>query len=223
MTVADDVLRALRARPAGTTDAELARLLGKNHAQINQACRRLADEGLLVRSGSFGGIINTVTSDEPLVREPDPPASTVHEEWAWEGNVQNRVAEYLAVNGWLAIRTANTAAREHGPDITAQRDGRRLLVEVKGWPSRTYATGKRAGQPKPKEQVSAQAAVWFAQGITALIRLGSKHDALLALALPDMPRYQNLLAESRWALERLDITVYLVTALGTVRVWEWEN
>ncbi len=223
MTVADDVLTALRARPAGMTDADLASLLGKNHAQINQACRRLADEGLLDRSGSPSGIINTVTRNKRLVREPDSSRSTAHEEWAWEGNVQNRAAEYLAVNGWLAIQTANTAARQHGPDISARRDGQRLLVEVKGWPSRTYATGKRAGQPKPKEQASAQAAIWFAQGLTALIRLRSKHDALLALALPDMPRYRNLLAESGWALDRLDIMVYLVTAEGAVEIWKREN
>jgi hypothetical protein len=34
MTVSDDVLRALRARPASMTDADLAAMLGKRHQHI---------------------------------------------------------------------------------------------------------------------------------------------------------------------------------------------
>jgi len=37
-------------------------------------------------------------------------------------------------------------ARNNSPAI-----GRRLLVEVKGWPSTTYASGERAGLPKPTQ------------------------------------------------------------------------
>jgi hypothetical protein len=43
------------------------------------------------------------------------------------------------------------------------------------------------------------------------------------MGLPDMPRYRALLGEAGWALARLDITVYLVTAEGAVQTWEGEN
>jgi hypothetical protein len=225
MTVADDVLQALRARPAGMTDAELAKQLNKAHPHINQVCHRLANHGLLVRDDSHCGIVNRM-SDET----PSPRVVAVHpgvdsageQEWAWEGSLQSRLATHLATDGWSIIRVADTAQRERGVDIIAERDGRRLLVEVKGWPSRTYARGERAGQPEPT-QPTLQATHWFAEGLTTLIRRSAQPEAHLALGLPDMPRYRTLLAEASWALERLDIKVYLVTADGAVEIWEREN
>jgi Holliday junction resolvase-like predicted endonuclease len=224
MTVADDVLRALRARTAGMTDAELAKLLAKNHPHVNQVCHRLASQGLIVREDSHSGIVNKISADTPMPppRRAAPAAPSTAHEWAWEGHVQSRVATYLAANGWSIIRVADTAQRERGIDIIAERDARRLLVEVKGWPSTTYARGERAGQAKPT-QPTTQAAVWFAEALTTLIRRGAESGSRLAMGLPDMPRYRTLLFEAGWALERLDITVYLVTADGTVEIWEQEN
>jgi hypothetical protein len=225
MTVSDDVLRALRARPAGMTDAELAAMFGKRHQHINQTCRTLASQGLITRDNSHGGVVNRVIGDTP-----QPPATVVRsaaqsydeQEWAWEGNVQSCVVTYLAANGWSILRVADTAQRERGVDIIAERDGQRLLIEVKGWPSSTYARGERAGQPKPT-QPTLQATHWFAEAMTSLIRRGADLGSRLAMGLPDMPRYRVLLGETRWALNRLDITVYLVTAEGAVMIWEREN
>lgn len=223
MTPADDVLRALGARPAGMTDAELATMLAKGHPHINQTCRRLADQGLIVRDTSASGIVNRFRGDAPApVRVAQREPSSTASEWAWEGNVQSRVATRLAATGWSIIRVADTAQRERGVDIIAERDGQRLLVEVKGRPSSTYARGELAGQPKPT-QPSTQAGVWFAEGLTTLMRRGIEPRSRLAMALPDMPRYRNLLAEAGWALDRLDITVYLVAAAGAVEMWEREN
>jgi hypothetical protein len=225
MTVSDDVLRALRARPAGTTDAELAAMLGKRHQHINQSCRILANQGLIVRDNSHGGIVNRISGDAPSPRVPAVRTgthSTGEQEWVWEGNLQSRLATHLAANGWSIIRVADTAQRERGVDIIAGRDGQRLLVEVKGWPSSTYARGARAGQSKPT-QPTLQAAHWFAEGLTSLIRRGAEPGSRLALGLPDMPRYRTLIGEVGWALKRLDITVYLVTAEGAVEIWEREN
>jgi hypothetical protein len=224
MTVADDVLRALRARPNGMTDAELAALLRKRHQHINQTCRTLADRGLLIRDDAYGGIINKVSgvTAERQTREPRPPAGSTAQEWTLEGNVQSRMVSHLAKVGWSIIAVANTAQRERGVDIIAEVDGRRMLVEVKGWPSTTYARGERAGQPKPTPP-SMQATHWFAELLTSLIRRGAEGGSRLAMGLPDMSRYRNLLGEAAWALERLGITVYLVAADGAVRVWEREK
>jgi MarR family len=224
MTVADDVLRALRARPAGMTDAEIAAILHKNHPQVNQVCRRLADQGLLVRDGSAGGIINKARDGASPVQVPAArtEASVAPAGWGWEGNIQARVATYLATSGWSIIRVADTAQRERGADIIAEKDGQRLIVEAKGWPGTTYSRGERAGQPKPTAP-TLQATHWFAEGLTTLIRRGPEAGSRLALALPDMARYRTLLAEAGWALDRLEITVFLVTAEGTVKSWEREN
>lgn len=224
MTVADDVLRAVGAWPEGMTDAELAALLQKRHQHINQVCNRLANQGLIVRDGSSGQILNRITGQSappPLHQKPSPAASQ-GEEWSWEGGVQSKVVTHLARTGWNIVAVANTAQRERGVDIIAEKDEQRLVVEVKGWPSTTYARGDRAGQPKPT-QPSTQAGVWFSEGLTTLIRRGAQPETRLALALPDKPRYRALLGEAGWALDRLDITVYLVTADGSVQEREREN
>jgi hypothetical protein len=70
-TVTDDVLRALHDRPEGMSDADLARMLDKNHPHINQVCRRLANRGLIVRANTPGGIVNRVLDGAPL-----PPADS---------------------------------------------------------------------------------------------------------------------------------------------------
>jgi hypothetical protein len=225
MTVANQVLEALRSSPAGMSDAELAGLLGKRHQHINQTCLTLADQGLIVRHSSLGSITNRLAtvapsraSDRPSVPLPAGPM----DDWAWEGNVQAGVVRQLAAMGWRIVAVADTARRHKGPDIIAERDGTRLLVEVKGWPSTTYARGERSGQPKPT-QPTLQATHGFAEGLTTLIRRGADLSTRLALALPDMPRYRTLLAEAGWAIQRLEIIVYLVEADGVVHTWEPEN
>lgn len=220
MTVAADVLEALRDKPAGLNDAELAALLSKRHQAVNQTCRALADRGLINREGSPGSITNRLVAGSARVPAvqiplPAPPGDLA---WAWEGNVQACVVTYLAGTGWRITSVTDTASRETGTDIIAERDGHRLLVEVKGWPSTTYPCGERAGQPKPT-QPTLQAAHWFAEGLTTLIRRGSDPDARLALALPEKPRYRTLLAQAGWALDRLNIAIYLVTEDGSVQTW----
>jgi hypothetical protein len=226
MTVAADVLQALRGNAAGMTDAELAALLRRRHPHINQTCRHLADQGLIVRDDSRGQIISQL-GPKSVVRStsqvPWPVPMPDHaKDWAWEGNVQSRVVSHLTGTSWHVIAVADTARREPGADIIAEREGSRLLVEVKGWPGTTYARGERAGQAKPT-QPTLQAAHWFAEGLITLIRRGKAPGTQLALALPDKPRYRTLLSEAGWALDRLEILVYLVTADGSVQTWGTEN
>jgi biotin operon repressor len=61
VTLADDILRRLTKTGRPFTDAELAADLGKAHAAINQAARKLADEGKTLRTkGPDGRIVNLV-------------------------------------------------------------------------------------------------------------------------------------------------------------------
>lgn len=100
-------------------------------------------------AGSLGVQQRPTDSSRRPTREPEQTSGGDHRsEWFWEGNVQAAVVAHLAAEGWRILRVADTHSREHGVDIQARRRGTRLLVEVKGYPSSTYARGDKAGQPK---------------------------------------------------------------------------
>lgn len=62
------------------------------------------------------------------------PSRRRHRAWNWEGHVQKTVAGHPGASGWRILATADTATREAGVDIHAERDGVELVVEVKGYP-----------------------------------------------------------------------------------------
>lgn len=152
------------------------------------------------------------TKDEQRVEQAGDPAAP----WYWEGNVQASVARFLVVAGWTIESAADTASRQRGIDLVATKGGRRLAVEVKGYPGTVYARGERAGQPKPTAPTT-QARHWFAQALlTAVLVGGAEERAEVAIAFPDMPRFRDLIARSEWALRRLGVRVILVNEGGDV-------
>lgn len=44
------------------------------------------------------------------------------------------MSDYLMKNGWIIEYVANMAKDEHGPAIKAAQNGRKVWVEVKGYP-----------------------------------------------------------------------------------------
>lgn len=74
MTLIDDILVRLQARPGGMTDAELAQATGKLHQQIKLRCRQMEAEGVIVRDRSGAVIVNRVA--DAGVPVPRPPAAT---------------------------------------------------------------------------------------------------------------------------------------------------
>ena len=81
--------------------------------------------------------------------------------WNWEGNVQAAIARWLVSQGWSITQASNTAIKQQGIDLIAEKDSQRLLIEVKGFPGTTYAHGPKRGQPKPT-QPTLQAKHWCA-------------------------------------------------------------
>jgi hypothetical protein len=133
------------------------------------------------------------------------------DDWFWEGNVQDALAAYLRAEGWSVDQLADTASRARGIDILARKDGRTLAVEVKGYPSTTYARGEQQGMPKRTNPTN-QAPKWFSQALVKAIRTtDGEGNPEVAIAFPDYPRFRSLIADSDWALRRLGIGVYLVS------------
>ena len=219
MTIRDDIIEALKARREGLSDAQLAKWLDKLHQQINQRCRALADQGLIVRDASSGTIINRWVADRvetsvPQQIEEPMMASASPDGWPQEAAVQSALVGWLARHGSDILRVADTATRERGTDIVASSDGVKLLIEVKGYPGTTYARGPMAGQPKPTAP-SLQARHWLADALLKAMRLrGGDEEARVVIAMPDVPRYRSLLSEIDGSLERARIEAWLVESSG---------
>lgn len=164
--------------------------------------------------------------EEAGVSEPDgvevdeaaaPTALGVpDEEWSWEGNVQSAVVRSLAGDGWDIRRVADTASSEQGVDIEAERNGVRLLVEVKGYPSAYYQRGERKGQPKPTNQ-PLQARHYFAGALlTGMLLRGDDPQAAVVLAFPAFPTYERLARRVVESATAARIAIWLVDQQGRI-------
>jgi hypothetical protein len=228
VTARDDVLSALHTATVPLDDDELGRRTGRERHYVNALCRRLAADGLIRRYiGRDNKYVNQLITQGPFANAaPDDPvhqpvpssASTVVAErpWCWEGNVQAVVVAHLQAEGWVVVSTADTASQQRGVDIVAERNGQRLLIEVKGWPGTTYARGPKAGQDKPTAP-TLQARHWFAGAVLSAMALRDKEPgARVAIALPDYPRYRALVGAVRDSLNRLGVELIFVTEQGVV-------
>ncbi len=219
MSLADDILAVLTSQPAGLTDADLAQRLGKRHQHVNQACRQLAARGTLLREQHNGTIVNLPLLSAQHDRSPSPDpglAPLSGRSWDWEGNVQAALCRSLSAEGWYLVQVADTASRQRGTDVVAERAGERLHLEVKGYPSKTYADPRRARDVKPT-QPTLQASHWYAGVLLSAIRLREQHpNDRVAIGLPETPRYRALVHETQGALRLLRIEIFMVAEDGTV-------
>lgn len=206
-TIRDRILDYLQQHPDGVDDDTLAEALGlKQRQQANSHCRQLEAEGLVRRVTVHGKIHNYLTSAGANIPEPALSLSPSEKPWFWEGNVQDRVVETLEAQGYTIHFAANTASREAGKDIVAERDGRPLWVTVKGYPEGT-------GRTRP----STQARHWFTHALYDLIVWrGESESADIALALPDFRTYHNMAEKVTW-FHRVAAFAYLwVCEDGTI-------
>jgi hypothetical protein len=98
----------------------------------------------------------------------------------------------------------------------AVKEGQKVGVEVKGFPSKRYADPTRAHEVKPT-QPSTQARTWYANGLLAALQMTSREPMLIpVLALPEFLTYHNLYADTRRALDLIGVQVWWVSEDGTV-------
>jgi hypothetical protein len=159
MTVIDRVADALSRQPGGVPVGDLARQLGLSYQGVrNEIERSGRDRGVWIDRTCAPAMARLALdsrtegrrpSDESTQRrQAQPTELDESREPDWEGNVQARVCRWLLDDGWHLEQVADTATRERGTDVVARRDGKRVHVEVKGWPSRLYADPSRQAEVK---------------------------------------------------------------------------
>lgn len=148
------------------------------------------------------------------------------QDWFWEGNVQERIIEYMKRNeGFRIDQSADPTTKERGPDILAKRrlsDGsfEKRRVAVKGYPSDKYVEGQRKGQKK-RTNPPTQARHWFSEALLELILAKSDDEDLqIALGFPNFKVYTNLVNRIRWLREKMELFCYIVTEDGQVRLFK---
>ncbi|MEA2528172.1 MAG: hypothetical protein QOF73_5399 [Thermomicrobiales bacterium] len=191
VTHADRIIGYLRSRIDGASDAEVAAVLGLSHQRVNQVCRRLANPGQIARARGEQSIVNRLLDAPggaigPSNDDGEPPRGR-----DWEGNVQSEVVAFLSRTGWSIRRVAGTESREPGRDIEAEREGVRLWVTVKGYPTGTNRTA-----------APTQARHWFQSALfDVILWRGEDRAVRIAIALPRRPTYLKLAARTTWFRE----------------------
>jgi hypothetical protein len=218
MTIRQRIIEYLQRHPEGVDDDELAEALElRRRQQANSCCRELEQAGLVSRRRVLGKIHNFLigqTPAAPLIEysvslaEPglNRTQSAKSDTWFWEGHVQDQVVRYLQANGWGIRSCADTASHQTGKDIVAEHDNAELWVTVKGYPTGTMRT-----------KAIVQAPHWFKDAVFDIIRYRGENDqVLLAIALPDFPRYRSLAETIRWLEPVARFVYYWVQPTGQV-------
>jgi hypothetical protein len=234
MTVRERIMAALTRAEGPICDDHLARMAGLRYRQqANSLCSQLAREGLILRKRgqcsecvkegkknaklvnvvlAVGDASLTVDLGTPAPPRDPPPLGSRSEvstgcPWYWEGNVQACLVAWLTGQGYEIRRVADTASREHGPDIIAVKDGKELRVSVKGYPE--------GGKPT---RPTVQGRHWFAHAVfEALLHRDEDPDVHLAMAFPDFRTYRRLARRIEWLRTNLPLGVYWVQQCGEVK------
>ena len=145
------------------------------------------------------------------------------DDWFWEGNIQERVIEYMkAEEGFTILSPGHPVPTEQGLEVVAERatDGvtTHRLVVVRGWPSPLYTRGSLVGQPRnSRPEVIARG--WIAQAaLDIALGRGADPDLDLALAIPAMASYVRYLQRLRWFMASARASVYMVSQEGHVSI-----
>ena len=142
-------------------------------------------------------------------------------DWFWEGNIQNRIAEFLRCSGYNILKIADTSIKEQGPDILAEKGGRRCVISVKGYPSQRYASDSLGGKKGDIKRTtpSTQARHWLRDAVfDCLLAKSDNPNSEVALGLPDFTTYRRMVDRISWARIQLGISCYLVNKEAHITV-----
>ena len=139
------------------------------------------------------------------------------DEWFEETNVSRKIRDFLVQNGYEITKFCEDK-REKGHDIEAIKDGRKIIMEVKGYPSDKYVIGPYKGEKKPTNP-KLQAKHWFGEALLSLLMAKSENpDCKIVMGLPDFKKYRELLDKVEFVIKKLDMGYILVEEKGDVTV-----
>jgi biotin operon repressor len=193
-TLAERIVQRLGRTAAPQDDDELAAQFNVARQAVNQACRRLEAQGVLIRQpGPSGKVVNRLrmTPDISVPTAAAPPPASIPRALLTEDEVKAAVRDHLTAAGYaVTVRWG----RERGIDIDARRAGGRWIIEAKG---------EVALQP---QQVN-----YFLGALGELVQRMDDPKARYALALPENRQYRGLVDRlPRLARQRLPLDVFFV-------------
>jgi hypothetical protein len=138
--------------------------------------------------------------------------------WDWEGNLVKTLASHFRTKGWAVKPPPDATLHEHGVDLDLCREGQRLAVEVKGWPSEIHLRGPRQGLRKRWRPTAARSYMGDLLLEVLLLAVDPEFDDV-ALAVPNRETFTRLIVRLREPLKRLGIGIYVVSEDGQVEEW----
>jgi hypothetical protein len=125
---------------------------------------------------------------------------------------------HLARTGWSIRRVADTASSEHGHDIDAVKGDERVLIEVKGYPTSTYARGSRQGEVRAAGSLGAQARTYFSNALlSGCVMRAENADSRVVIAFPATETYATLARRVGPVLLSAGIELWIVDEEGEVQ------
>lgn len=188
----------------GLTDREITdAIIGKGQPpqKINGTCRKLADNGLLVRrKDSNGKIRNCVTiTGQSYLRGDEQKCVEMSKdiELLTEDALKAVVCQWLIDQGWQA---KVAWGRTHGIDISAFRKDELWVIEVKGQGS-----------------LDAMRVNYFLAILGEILQRMDEPTTKYSIALPDIFQFRNLWERlPRLAKDRLKVTALFVSNNGNI-------
>lgn len=169
--------------------------------------------------GALGFALTGATNERPRVAGGSPSDQDPRA-WPWEGEVQQAFSDWLRLEGWEILSSADTATKAHGVDVVARKGDRQLGAEAKGWPSEGYADPRRAAETK-RTRPTTQAGHWYSQALMKAIMLLDSHPGYESLVVvPDYPRYRDLARRTQRGRAAAGIhVVFMEPTTGLSETW----
>lgn len=143
-------------------------------------------------------------------------APNVNNDWFDESNISKALVEYLKEQGYKIIKDNSGNKSAKGIDIIAEKDGKRELIEVKGYPSIFFANGEpgvlKATSP------TLQLTHWFDGCLSSTIKNYETENDILAMAFPASARYEMCMyaRQAFFTDHNISIKIYFVKEDGSV-------
>jgi len=130
------------------------------------------------------------------------------DEWFEEGNIVETLAQFLCSKKY-EVRYIKDK-RKRGKDIVAEKKGKKLVIEVKGYPSDKYVSGKKKGKKK-KTNPRLQAIHWFSSVMFQVIKAKNEDTGIsIGIGLPKFERYLDLIDSVDHFRQQYKVDFYLV-------------